>query len=99
MAVSAGPIPSAPLQAAAAHSVPDPRLLLANDTLYLRLDSLTGASQPKAKAPKEEGEQKSALAAQLKDTDVVFGVCHLFGSFNDTFVVSLLPFSAILHHH
>ena len=41
---------------------------------------------PKAKAPKEEGEQKSALAAQLKDTDVVFGVCHLFGSFNDTFV-------------
>merc|ERR1711959_716717 len=41
---------------------------------------------PKAKAPKEEGEQKSALAAQLKDTDVVFGVAHLFASFNDTFV-------------
>merc|ERR1712072_38374 len=42
---------------------------------------------PKAKAPKEEqGEVKSALAAQLKDTDVVFGVAHLFASFNDTFV-------------
>merc|ERR1719267_505045 len=41
---------------------------------------------PKAKAPKEEGEQKSALAAQLKDTDLVFGVAHIFASFNDTFV-------------
>eukprot|EP00658_Telonema_sp_P-2_P042357 TRINITY_DN303_c0_g1_i21.p3 TRINITY_DN303_c0_g1~~TRINITY_DN303_c0_g1_i21.p3 ORF type:complete len:174 (-),score=47.68 TRINITY_DN303_c0_g1_i21:87-608(-) len=39
------------------------------------------------KAPKEEGEVvKSALAAQLSDTDVVFGVAHIFASFNDTFV-------------
>lgn len=45
-------------------------------------------AQPKAKAPKEEGEvQKSALAAQLKEGEIVFGVAHLFASFNDTFVV------------
>jgi hypothetical protein len=44
-------------------------------------------SQPKAK--KEEGEViKSSLAAQLKDGEMVFGVAHLFASFNDTFVVS-----------
>eukprot|EP00656_Telonema_subtile_P016975 TRINITY_DN18_c0_g1_i3.p2 TRINITY_DN18_c0_g1~~TRINITY_DN18_c0_g1_i3.p2 ORF type:complete len:124 (-),score=25.06 TRINITY_DN18_c0_g1_i3:463-834(-) len=49
----------------------------------------TGIS-PKTMAPKakaEEGEViKSELAKQLKDTDVVFGVAHLFASFNDTFV-------------
>merc|ERR1711959_78745 len=43
---------------------------------------------PKSKKEKaEEGEViKSALAAQLKEGDVVFGVAHLFASFNDTFV-------------
>merc|ERR1712160_139761 len=41
---------------------------------------------PKA-AKKEDGEViKSALAAQLKDGEMVFGVAHLFASFNDTFV-------------
>merc|ERR1712231_15887 len=41
---------------------------------------------PKA-AKKEDGEViKSALAAQLKDGEIVFGVAHLFASFNDTFV-------------
>merc|ERR1711977_37308 len=29
---------------------------------------------------------KSALAAQLKEGEIVFGVAHLFASFNDTFV-------------
>merc|ERR1712195_176812 len=42
---------------------------------------------PKAKATAEDGEViKSALAAQLKDGEMVFGVAHLFASFNDTFV-------------
>merc|ERR1719407_226533 len=43
---------------------------------------------PKSKKEKaEEGEVvKSALAAQLKDGEMVFGVAHLFASFNDTFV-------------
>merc|ERR1712118_53222 len=41
---------------------------------------------PKAKAPKDETEHKSALAAQLKDTDVVFGVAYIYASYNDTFV-------------
>merc|ERR1712021_37068 len=41
---------------------------------------------PKA-AKKEDGEViKSALAAQVKDGEMVFGVAHLFASFNDTFV-------------
>merc|ERR1712006_58223 len=39
------------------------------------------------KEKKEEGEVvKSALAAQLKEGEMVFGVAHLFASFNDTFV-------------
>merc|ERR1711988_1459643 len=44
---------------------------------------------PKSKKEKTEGEGevvKSALAAQLKDGERVFGVAHLFASFNDTFV-------------
>merc|ERR1711865_1038552 len=41
---------------------------------------------PKA-AKKEDGEViKSALAAQLKDGEIVFAVAHIFASFNDTFV-------------
>merc|ERR1719149_288384 len=41
---------------------------------------------PKA-AKKEDGEViKSALAAQLKDGEVVFAVAHIFASFNDTFI-------------
>merc|ERR1712230_121216 len=46
-------------------------------------------SMSKKKDKKEDEEnviKKSALAAQLGENELVFGVGHLFGSFNDTFV-------------
>merc|ERR1712188_323015 len=41
----------------------------------------------KAEVKKEDEAPKlSALAQQLKENEVVFGVAHIFASFNDTFV-------------
>merc|ERR1712072_170957 len=40
----------------------------------------------KEKKAEDEGPKLSALAAQLKEGEIVFGVCHIFASFNDTFV-------------
>merc|ERR1712167_201228 len=39
-----------------------------------------------SKKVKKVVEDTSALAAQLKEGEIVFGVCHIFASFNDTFV-------------
>merc|ERR1711975_2376 len=46
-------------------------------------------SMSKKKEKKEDEEnviKKSALAAQLKEDEVVFGVAHIYASYNDTFV-------------
>merc|ERR1711943_132785 len=41
----------------------------------------------KAEVKKEdEGPKLSALAQQLKENEVVFGVAHIYASYNDTFV-------------
>merc|ERR1711918_6540 len=48
----------------------------------------TSMSKKKGKTEeKAEGEIKlSGLAAQLKENEVVFGVAHIYASYNDTFV-------------
>jgi small subunit ribosomal protein S14e len=38
------------------------------------------------KGKKTKVEEVSTLAAHARDGDIVFGVCHIFASFNDTFV-------------
>merc|ERR1712006_36651 len=42
---------------------------------------------PKKEKKEDDGEvKKHVLAAQLKPDEVVFGVAHIFASYNDTFV-------------
>merc|ERR1711990_242207 len=44
-------------------------------------------NMPKKEAKvKDDGEKQHALVAQLGEGETVFGVAHIFASFNDTFV-------------
>merc|ERR1712057_60322 len=60
-----------------------------NGQAYASLVRSERISMSKKKDKKEEEEgviKKSALAAQLGENELVFGVAHIFASFNDTFV-------------
>jgi small subunit ribosomal protein S14e len=49
-------------------------------------------SKPKGK---KEGEEAVSLGPQVAPGEIVFGVAHIYASFNDTFVVTLLLFSSL----
>lgn len=47
---------------------------------------MVGQSKRKTREPKEENV---TLGPAVRDGEHVFGVAHIFASFNDTFIVSL----------
>merc|ERR1711959_491125 len=61
-----------------------------NGQAYASLVRSERISMSKKKDKKDEGEEgvikKSALAAQLGENELVFGVAHIYASYNDTFV-------------
>lgn len=64
-----------------------------SDILCYTLCGCDSQSKRKVREPKEENV---TLGPAVREGEHVFGVAHIFASFNDTFIVSIIDLSVIV---